>query len=102
MAKQWNARLAVTAASAWRIHTLVLPIEATDFCLNETGVRKPSVRGDKLIEAPATELLILAVHCFGNSVGIEQQAEIGAELRDVLGEFTGKQSILVFTLLRVA
>src|SRR5712691_755783 len=50
------------------------------------------MRGHESCEAHTAEFLVLAVQRFGNPVGVEQQAEITAELHGVLGKLTGKQA----------
>jgi len=47
---------------------------------------------NEIVKASASEFLVFAIQRFGNSVGIEQQAEIMAEGHGVLGELAGKQT----------
>src|SRR5207245_8952720 len=50
------------------------------------------VCGYEFRKARRAELLVLPIQRFGNAVGVEQQAEITAELHRVLGKLAGKQA----------
>ena len=56
------------------------------------------VVADELLQARASELLLFAVQRFRDAVGVEEQAEIAAQLDRVLGEVAGQQAELTMTI----
>jgi len=50
------------------------------------------VSSHEISESCAAEFLVLPIQGFGDTVGVEQQAEITAEIHDVLGKFARQQA----------